>query len=170
MSDDVPRPFIHFHRSDPDRSWLNRYCWTIHTQTQQPVSRGTQKWGNIITRTTHGTFGSLAYYYRLPARTLVKSNCLSLCVFDGWVRMKTRWGRGAGFTSLRSLFSALKVSEVGRPNLHLCKFNGVLVALPVEPVDPLWKSRMQMLESGSNRDPPAQIHQKEHDLWHWRGP
>lgn len=45
------------------------------------------------------------------------------------------------FTSLRSLLSALKISEVDRPDLHLCKFDRVFVALPVEPVDPLRKSR-----------------------------
>lgn len=34
------------------------------------------------------------------------------------------------------------ISEVIRPNLHLCKFNWVFVALPVEPVDPLQKERI----------------------------
>lgn len=50
-----------------------------------------------------------------------------------------------GFTSLRSFFSVLKISEVHWPNLHLCKFNGVFVTFPVEPVDPLWKSRVQII-------------------------
>lgn len=38
----------------------------------------------------------------------------------GGDEVETRMGELSG---LRSLFSALKISEVGRPNLHLCKFN-----------------------------------------------
>lgn len=42
---------------------------------------------------------------------------------------------------LRSLSSSLKVSEVGRSDLHLSKLNGVLVTLPVEPVHTLEKKK-----------------------------
>lgn len=44
-----------------------------------------------------------------------------------------------GFRSLWAFSSALEIFEVRRPKLHLCKFYRVLMALPVEPVDPLWK-------------------------------
>ncbi len=37
-------------------------------------------------------------------------------------------------TDLRSLSSPLKIPEVGGPDLHLCKLDGVLMTLPVEPV------------------------------------
>lgn len=39
--------------------------------------------------------------------------------------------------TLGTFSPALKIFEVRRPELHLCKFYWVLVALPVEPVDPL---------------------------------
>lgn len=39
--------------------------------------------------------------------------------------------------TLGTFSPALKIFEVRRPELHLCKFYRVLVALPVEPVDPL---------------------------------
>lgn len=39
--------------------------------------------------------------------------------------------------TLGTFFPALEIFEVRRPELHLCEFYGVLVALPVEPVDPL---------------------------------
>lgn len=57
------------------------------------------------------------------------------------------------FMTLGTFFPALEIFEVRRPELHLCEFYGVLVALPVEPVDPLqgggkkkkkgWKSRRE---------------------------
>lgn len=50
-----------------------------------------------------------------------------------------------GCRSLRSLFSALKISEVGRSDLHLCKLNGVFMTFPVEPVDPLQEYREDKL-------------------------
>lgn len=37
-------------------------------------------------------------------------------------------------TGLRSLSPSLKIPEVGGPHLHLCKLDGVLMTLPVEPV------------------------------------
>lgn len=37
-------------------------------------------------------------------------------------------------TGLRSLSPSLKIPEVGGPDLHLCKLNGMLMTLPVEPV------------------------------------
>lgn len=39
--------------------------------------------------------------------------------------------------TLGTFSPALEILEVRRPELHLCKFYRVLVALPVEPVDPL---------------------------------
>lgn len=42
-------------------------------------------------------------------------------------------------TGLRSLSPSLKVPEVGGPDLHLCKLDGVLMTLPVEPVYTLEK-------------------------------
>lgn len=42
-------------------------------------------------------------------------------------------------TGLRSFSPSLKVPEVGGPDLHLCKLDGVLMTLPVEPVYTLEK-------------------------------
>lgn len=39
--------------------------------------------------------------------------------------------------TLGTFSPALEIFEVRRPELHLCEFYRVLVALPVEPVDPL---------------------------------
>ena len=55
-------------------------------------------------------------------------------VCDGGVGIG-RW-RGGG-RRLRSFPPPLQVSEVGRSDLHLGKLDGMLVALPVEPVDAL---------------------------------
>lgn len=41
------------------------------------------------------------------------------------------------FMTLGTFSPALEIFEVRRPELHLCEFYRVLVALPVEPVDPL---------------------------------
>lgn len=69
-------------------------------------------------------------------------SCVRECLKAGGAQMLMPgdevWRR-EGLMSLWSLFSALKISEVGRPYLHLCKLDRVFVALPVEPVDPLWK-------------------------------
>lgn len=51
------------------------------------------------------------------------------------------WGAvgwsGAEHAGLRSLSPPLKIPEVGGPHLHFGKLNGVLMALPVEPVHTL---------------------------------
>lgn len=41
---------------------------------------------------------------------------------------------------LGSFPSSLQVSEVGRPQLHLSKLNGVLMTFPVEPVHSLGRT------------------------------
>lgn len=40
-------------------------------------------------------------------------------------------------TGLRSLSPSLKIPEVGGPDLHFCKLDGMLMTLPVEPVHTL---------------------------------
>lgn len=48
-------------------------------------------------------------------------------------------------TGLRSLSPSLKVPKVGGPDLHLCKLNGVLMTLPVEPVYTLRREKKDKL-------------------------
>lgn len=77
--------------------------------------------------------------------------------------------RREGLMSLWSLFSALKISEVGRPYLHLCKLDRVFVALPVEPVDPLWKKQQQPppKQYKSSAFPKLHIQQWAGSKFHW---
>lgn len=88
----------------------------------------------------------------LPVRVFVCSSVRE-CLKDGGAQMLMPgdevWRR-EGLMSLWSLFSALKISEVGRPYLHLCKLDRVFVALPVEPVDPLWKKQQQTPPNNTN--------------------
>lgn len=49
-------------------------------------------------------------------------------------------------TGLRSLSPSLKVPEVGGPDLHLCKLDGVLMTLPVEPVYTLEKNKTNKMK------------------------
>lgn len=50
------------------------------------------------------------------------------------------------FLNLRTFSTALEIFEIRRPELHLCKFYRVLVALPVEPVDPLQEEKIRRWE------------------------
>ena len=52
-----------------------------------------------------------------------------------------RW-RG-GWRRLRSFSPPLQIPEVGRSDLHLGELDGMLVALPVEPVDALGRGTGQ---------------------------
>lgn len=84
--------------------------------------------------------------------------------------MCRRSGDGFFFLMTLGTFSpALEIFEVRRPELHLCEFYRVLVALPVEPVDPLqgggggkkkkgWKSRREA------HGTYCTIHQRKHSF------
>lgn len=107
----------------------------------------------------------------LPVRVFVCSSVRE-CLKDGGAQMLMPgdevWRR-EGLMSLWSLFSALKISEVGRPYLHLCKLDRVFVALPVEPVDPLWKKQQQPppKQYKSSAFPKLHIQQWAGSKFHW---
>lgn len=56
--------------------------------------------------------------------------------------------------TLGTFFPALEIFEVRRPELHLCEFYGVLVALPVEPVDPLQGGGEKKRKGGNQGEKP----------------
>lgn len=53
--------------------------------------------------------------------------------------------------TLGTFSPALEIFEVRRPELHLCEFYRVLVALPVEPVDPLQGGGGEKKRKGGNQ-------------------
>lgn len=153
VSDSVDHLHNFTFNSHDYRCLLSLWFVSIHAESLHFFSLGTQKYNKPKLPNWNGytikTADCLSLWCDV-IRTERHSVWLScVCVWftewfeDGgtWEFMTRLAGGGDEVTSLWSLFSVLKISEVGRPDLHLCKFNWVFVALPVEPVDPLWKNR-----------------------------
>lgn len=75
-------------------------------------------------------------------------------------RVGSRGGKDVGHDALWSFSPALQVPEVGGPDFHLGELNGVLVALPVKPVDALTNRTIGVFQQAAMDNIDLDLHVK----------